>query len=56
MKTLFLLLIAVFCFFACKKSDRQSGVFQPKTVYYRVKMVDKNGNITYSQVRSVIEK
>ena len=43
------------CTLSCKKNDT-AKVFQPKTVYYRIKMIDKNGNVTISQVRSIEEK
>lgn len=53
----FLLIMAVAaCTVSCKKNDGAAKVFQPKTVYYRIKMIDKNGIVTISQVRSVEEK
>ena len=56
MNKLMLILAVATCMVACKKNDAAAKVFQPKTVYYRIKMIDKNGNVTISQVRSIEEK
>lgn len=55
MKLLLIAIAIIFTVSACKKNESRA-VFQPKTVYYRIKSVDKNGVETVSQVRVVEEK
>ncbi|MEO6930717.1 MAG: hypothetical protein ABI151_03755 [Chitinophagaceae bacterium] len=49
------ILVCISLAVSCKKTDKKESV-PAKTVYYRVKMIDKNGHITYSQVKTVVEK
>lgn len=57
MKTKVLLLLSIVCgviFYACTKPV-DDVVKVKKTVFYRLKQVDKDGKVTYSQIISTKE-
>lgn len=56
MRNIFLIIVSCLFFISCVKNAKKDNLSAGKTVYYRIKMIDKNGHVTVSQVRTVTEK